>query len=191
MSLFFHRALRFQTQPGLLNGFSMFDIQSISLFPFIFPSLGLCLLSSVAPLPPLWVSYIYFSEVFLIWHESRPGRFSPWLQLLSQLLSPAGAALCWVLSSIWGPISVCACLCVYVCVYVCLAHMILSSWSWVPGSQIGVCLLLIHDTGTDLLRSAVRQLLTQRGRRLFCLSAVLVPVTCIKPLALKPTLITH
>lgn len=127
-------------------------------FPFIsFSALSHSTLpQSLHHLPPFWVGYIYFSEVFLIWQGSRPGRFSPWLQLLSQLLFPAGAALCWVSSSIWGPV-----FSAYVCV--CLAYNIFSSRSWVFGIQIGVCLLLIHHTATDLLRSAVCQLQTQLG----------------------------
>lgn len=60
-------------------------------------------------LPPLRASHIYFSEVFLIWQESRPGRFPPQLRLSSQLLCPAGAALRWVPSSIWGLVHVCVC----------------------------------------------------------------------------------
>lgn len=89
----------------------MVDIQSISLFS---PSQSLSLSSSLSlhHLPPFWVSYIYFSEVFLIWQGSRPGRFSPWLQLLSQLLSPAGAALCWVPTLHLGPCFLCVCMCV-------------------------------------------------------------------------------
>lgn len=80
----------------------IFDIQPISLFPFTASSFPLSRLNTPSS---LWLSYIYFSKVFLIWHASRPGRFSSWLQFLSQLLSPAGAALCWAQSSIWSSVS--------------------------------------------------------------------------------------
>lgn len=143
-------------------------------------------LSLHSPLP-LWVSYIYFSEVFLIWHGSRPGRFSPWLQLLSQLLSPAGAALCWVLSSIWGPVSMCVC--ASVCECVCSIHdfvfmelgarkpdrCLFNSPHWHRPPKVS-CPSTSDSDGTEAALSVIR--------------SSPVPVICIPSLALKLTLIT-
>lgn len=106
----------FPHQSGILNKFTSLTFNPYHYFHSLFSSFPPSRLNTPSS---LWVSYIYFSKVFLIWRAARPGRFSPWLQLLSQLLSPAGAALCWALSSIWSSVSVWVC---DIRVYMSIAH---------------------------------------------------------------------
>lgn len=85
---FFHSALCFQNSQVQLNRFSMFEIQSIQyhyFHSFFSPSVSASFPLSYF-LPPLRISYIYFSEVFLIWHGSRPGLV---LSITAALVSAA------------------------------------------------------------------------------------------------------
>lgn len=127
----------FPHQSGLLNKFASSPFNPHHYFhsllpPFLCPSFAN---HSVLSLSSLYL----FQQSVLIWRAARPGRFSPWLQLLSQLLSPAGAALCWAPSSIWSSVSVWVC---DIRVYMSI-DMILSSWYWLAGRHIGVLLFWV------------------------------------------------